>query len=245
MAIVGIILLIISGILFWVQRNQKQKIFSIKSARKVTAAELNETASGVAAEIGGGSWRDYVKVWGKIQVEEPLLSEHTRQKCVHYQAKVLREYEETVTTRNSEGEVERKTERKSETISNHKQAIPFQLVDETGTVQVNPDNADIETLKVMDEFRRESDGRSGTLGYRYVELLLPLNRNILVVGAASDLTGQVVLGKPTDSDNKYVISLKDEETLAASVEKSAQFTFIAMVALAILGAVLILVDLIS
>jgi hypothetical protein len=158
---------------------------------------------------------------------------------------VLREYEETVTTRNSEGEVERKTERKSETISNHKQAIPFQLVDETGTVQVNPDNADIETLKVMDEFRRESDGRSGTLGYRYVELLLPLNRNILVVGAASDLTGQVVLGKPTDSDNKYVISLKDEETLAASVEKSAQFTFIAMVALAILGAVLILVDLVS
>jgi DNA-directed RNA polymerase specialized sigma subunit len=113
MAIVGIILLIISGILFWVQRNQKQKIFSIKSARKVTAAELNETASGVAAEIGGGSWRDYVKVWGKIQVEEPLLSEHTRQKCVHYQAKVLREYEETVTTRNSEGEVERKTERKA------------------------------------------------------------------------------------------------------------------------------------
>jgi hypothetical protein len=71
MAIVGIILLIISGILFWVQRNQKQKIFSIKSARKVTAAELNETASGVAAEIGGGSWRDYVKVWGKIQVDEP------------------------------------------------------------------------------------------------------------------------------------------------------------------------------
>lgn len=245
MAIVGIILLIISGVLFWVQRNQKQKIFSIKSARKVTAAELNETASGVAAEIGGGSWRDYVKVWGKIQMDEPLLSEHTRQKCVHYQAKVLREYEETVTTRNADGEVERKTERKTETISNHKQAIPFQLVDETGTVQVNPDKAEIETLEVMNEFRRESDGRSGTLGYRYVESLLPLNRNILVVGAASDLTGQVVLGKPTDSDNKYVISLKDEETLAASVEKSAKFTFIAMVALAILGVVLILVGLVS
>ncbi|MDA0673167.1 MAG: E3 ubiquitin ligase family protein [Cyanobacteria bacterium] len=245
MSIIGIIFLIISGILFWVQRNQKQKIFSIKSARKVTAAELTETASGVAAEIGGGNWRDYVKVWGKIQVADPLVSEHTGQPCVYYQSKVLREYEETVTTRNADGEMERKTERKTETVSSHKQSLPFQLVDDSGSVEVNPEGADIETVEVMNEFRRERDGRSGTLGFRYTESLLPLNRNILVVGAASDLTGQVVLGKPTDSDHKYVISLKDEETLASNVEKNAEITFASMVGCAGVGLLLILIDLVT
>jgi hypothetical protein len=244
MGFIGLILLIVGVILFFVQRNQKQKAFSIKSARKVTAAELTETAQGVAAEIGGGSWRDYVKVWGKIQVDDPLSSEHTRQSCVYFSAKVVREYEATVTERNAEGELERKTERKSETVSNTRRSVPFRLVDETGSVQVNPEQADIETVEVMNEFRRES-GPGQTLGYRYVESLLPLNRNILVVGAASDLTGEVVIGKPTDSDNKYIISLKDEEALATSTEKSAQTLFYGAVGCGGLGIVLILVGLVT
>ncbi|WP_008312042.1 E3 ubiquitin ligase family protein [Leptolyngbya sp. PCC 6406] len=243
--IIGLILLIGGIALFFVQRHQKQKAFSLKIARKVTAAELNDTASGVAAEIGGGSWRDYVKVWGKIQVDEPLISEHTRQKCVYYCSKVLREYEDTTTERNSEGRLETKTQRKTETISSNKQSIPFTLVDDSGTVEVNPESADIETVEVMNEFRRETKGRRNTLGYRYQESLLPLNRNILVLGAASDLTGRVVISKPTKADTKYVISLKDEETLSAAVERNAKISFFSMVACGIVGILLVLWQLLS
>lgn len=248
MAIVGIILLVVGVILFFIQRYQKQKFFSIKAARKITAAELVDTARGVAAEIGGGSWRDYVKVWGRVEVDMPLISEHTRQKCVYYQAKVMREYEEQVTERDSQGRKHTKTVRKSDTVSNNKQSVPFRLVDDTGAVQVNPEGADVELVQVMDEFRAEQRGffsLSRTLGHRYQESLLPLNRNILVVGAASDVTGQVTLGKPTTPGYKYLISLKDEEALAAMVDRHVKTTFYAMVGCLGVGVVLTLLGLIS
>ena len=152
----GIILLIIGFILFFIQRNQKQRLFSIKSARPMTAADLKETAGAVAAEIGGGSWRDYVKVWGKVVAETPLRSEHKGQDCVHFVSKVMREYED----KDENG----KRVRKSETISSHRQSIPFWLHDSTGTIKVDPDGADIETIAILDELR---EGRSqNTLGHR-------------------------------------------------------------------------------
>ncbi len=260
MAILGIILLIIGAVLFFVQRNQKQKIFSIKSARPVKTTELTETASAVADEIGGGSWRDYIKLWGEIQADAPLTSSLKQQPCVHYVSKVTREYEETVTERNSDGELERKQTRKSEVISNNRQSIPFRLKDDAGTIEVNPDGADIETIQVLNEFRQEQPtagqisfgpvtfnvgrGAGKTLGYRYTESLLPVGRNILVVGAASDLTGTVIVEKPTKGDKKYVISFKNEEALAATVTRNAQISFYAMAGCLGVGGILFLVGLV-
>lgn len=254
-------MLIVGAVLFFVQRNQKQKVFSIKSARPVKTTELTETASAVADEIGGGSWRDYIKLWGEVQADAPLTSELKQQPCVHYVAKVTREYEEMVTERNSEGNLERKQVRKSEVISNNRQSIPFKLKDDAGTIVVNPDGADIETIQVLNEFRQgasrggqisfgpvtlSTDGGAGkTLGYRYTESILPVGRNVLVVGAASDLTGQVMVEKPTQGDKKYVISFKNEEALAATVAKNAQISFFAMVGCGAAGAILLVVGLLS
>ncbi|MDA0265604.1 MAG: E3 ubiquitin ligase family protein [Cyanobacteria bacterium] len=261
MAILGIILLIIGAVLFFVQRNQKQKVFSIKSARPVKTTELTETASAVADEIGGGSWRDYIKLWGEVQADAPLTSDLKQQPCVHYVSKVTREYEETVTERNSEGELERKQKRASEVISNNRQSIPFRLKDDAGTIEVNPDGADIETIQVLNEFRQEQPtagqisfgpvkfnvgrGAGKTLGYRYTESLLPLGRNVLVVGAASDLTGQVIVEKPPKGDKKYVISFQNEEALAAAVSRNAQISFFSMVGCFAVGAILLVVGLLS
>ena len=261
MTIFGVILLIVGAVLFFVQRNQKQKVFSIKSARPVKTTELTETASAVADEIGGGSWRDYIKLWGEIQADQPLTSELKQQSCVHYVSKVTREYEEMVTERNSDGELERKQKRKSDVISQNRQSIPFRLKDDAGIIQVNPDGADIETIQVLNEFRQEQTsggqisfgpvtfnvggGTGRTLGYRYTDSILPLGRNVLVVGAASDLTGQVVVEKPAKGGKKYVISFKNEEALAASVERNAQISFYAMVGFLGLGTILLLVGLIS
>jgi hypothetical protein len=261
MEILGIILLIVGAVLFFVQRDQKQKVFSIKSARPVKTTELTETASAVADEIGGGSWRDYIKLWGEVQADQPLTSELKQQPCVHYVSKVTREYEEMVTERNSEGNLERKQVRKSEVISNNRQYIPFLLKDDVGTIEVNPDGADIETIQVLNEFRQEQPsggqisfgpvtfnvggGTGRTLGYRYTESILPVGRNILVVGAASDLTGTVVIEKPTKGGKKYVISFKNEEALAATVAKNAQISFFAMVGCGVLGAILLVVGLVS
>lgn len=235
MTIIGILFLMISAVLFFTRRNQQQKLFSIKRARAVTAAELAETAGAVADEIGGGNWRDYVKLWGQITTDEPLLSEHRQKPCVHFVSTVTREYEE----KNEEGELERKTEQ----VSHNRQFTQFWLKDDTGSILVNPDGAAIDTVEVMDEFHDERS--RSTLGYRYRESVLPVGQSVLVVGAVSDGTGQLVLGKPLQPDHKYLISLKDEEMLSTTTSRNAQNTQMAMFVCLGLGAVLLIWGLLS
>ena len=235
MEIIGIILLVISTIMFFTRRNQQQKLFSIKRARSVTTAELADMAGAIADEIGGGNWRDYVKLWGQVTTEEPLQSEHKQAACVYYVSTVTREYEE----KNEEGKLERKTEQ----ISRNRQFTKFWLKDDTGSILINPDGADIDTVEVMDELREERSG--ATLGYRYKESVLPVGQDVLVLGAVSDATGKVVIGQPTQADHNYLISLKDEEQLAIATSRSAKNMSIAMFVLLGLGVVLLIWGLIS
>ncbi|MEL6399680.1 MAG: E3 ubiquitin ligase family protein [Cyanobacteria bacterium J06607_6] len=235
MKIIGIIFLAIGVILFFIQRGQKQKLFSIKSARTITAAELQETAGAVAAEIGGGSWRDYVKLWGRVTIEQPLYSDQKEAPCVHFVSKVTREYE----TKDDEGKVQQK----SEQVSQNRQSIAFWLHDRTGKIKVNPDGAEIETIEILNEFRPQRSGK--TRGYRHTESVLPIDLEVLVVGAVSDLTGDVIIGKPVKSDHHYLISLKDEEMLTSATARSAKNIFYSMIGCFAIGIVLLIGGLLS
>ncbi|HEY9619257.1 MAG TPA: E3 ubiquitin ligase family protein [Crinalium sp.] len=262
MAIIGLILIAVGVALFFVQKHQKARAFSIRSARSVTVAELAQMAKSIAQEIGGGSWRDYVKVTGVIQCDRPLTSQLKQETCVHYKMEVRREYEETVTRKDSEGKSYQDTERGSEVISSNQQSTPFTVRDETGQIEVNPDGAGIETIKVLDEFRQEpivggmlsfggfslalgsSPGHRRTLGYHYSESVLPLYRKVLVVGTVSD-SGGLALQKPSDSDKHFIISLKTDEELTKNADQSAKYAFYGMVACVAVGILLLLIGLIA
>lgn len=237
----GIFLLIVGITLFFIQRNQNQKVFSIKSARTATAAELLEIAGAVATEMGGGSWRDYVKLWGEVVADQPLHSEHKHEPCVYYAAKVIREYETTETSRAEKGALKTERKRRSETISHNRRSIPFWLRDRTGNIKVDLEGADIETVSVLNEFHPEQSG--DTLGYRYQESILPIGRNVLIVGAVSDQTGEVFIRKPVQSSHKYIISLKDEETLATKTSRNAKINFYIMLICLLSGSIAIVLSL--
>jgi hypothetical protein len=261
--IIGIVLLIVAAISFFIHRDQKNKSFSLKSARSVTVAELQHMAKEIAGEIGGGNWRDYVKIWGKIQVDPPLVSELKQEPCVYYSMSVTREYEETVTEKDSEGKTVRRTNRGSETVAQNKQSIPFQLQDSTGSITVDPEGAGIETVKVLDEFKpghesggmisfgrfsrtlsMTSPGQRKTLGYRYCESLLPTGREVLVVGMISDDTGTLRLSQPIESGKKFIVSLKPYEALAKNADQGAKTAFyVAAIAVGV-GLLLVLLDLV-
>lgn len=243
MIIFGLGLWLIGLILVFVRRRQIQKTFSIQSARSTTAAELTTMAQSIAAEIGGGNWRDYVKLWGDIVADTPLHSEHQHEPCVYYSAKVMREYTAIETTRSKDGSLKTERQRKSEIITNNQRSVPFLLRDRTGTVAINPEGADIETVTVLNEFRPQRSGE--TLGYRYQEAILPVGRSALVVGTVSDGTGTVVIGKPLESSHQYVISLKDEESLTAAIARRAMMCWYAMWACFGLGGLLILIEILN
>ena len=261
MAIVGGICLIAAIVLFFIHRYQSAKLFSMLSAEAVTVAGLKETATAIVASVGVGSCREYVKVKGMIRCDTPMLSELTQEPCVHYQMQVIREYEETVTRTNSEGEKYQETERKSETISSNQRSITFQLQDDTGEIEVNPNNANIETIQVLNEFRPGhaqggmltfgnfsvalggSQGGRKTLGYRYQESILPVDRQAFIVAMASDSSGKLMLQKPAQGSQKFLISLKDEESLVHSTKNTVRNLQYAMIGLGGLGLLLVLAKL--
>lgn len=258
-AIIGFILIGIGIVLFFVQKSQRNKAFSIRTARTAKVAELAQMSQAIAQEIGGGDWRDYVKVTGTIECEHPIISQLKQEPCVYYKMEVKREYEETVTRKDEEGKTYQETQRGSEVISSHKQSTPFQLNDQTGYVSVNPDGADIEVIKILDEFRQEQSrggllsfgqfslalgnetfGGRRTLGYHYSESILPLRRRALVVGTVSDSGGELTLQKPTDGKQKFIITLKTAEELTQAVDRIAQITFYSMIACGAIGVILLI-----
>ncbi|MGK7890677.1 MAG: E3 ubiquitin ligase family protein [Leptolyngbyaceae cyanobacterium] len=265
MTIVGVILLVVAIVLFFVYRSQTNKAFNLQSAQPSTAADLQTMATAIANDIGQGNWREYVKMWGQIECDRPLTSPLKQATCVAYQSTVTWEYEQTRTYKDEDGKTQTKTEKKQETISSDRQSIPFFLKDDTGTIQVNPDEADMDMTSVVNEFQpeqprgellsfggfsldvsrhtRHSDRR--TLGYRYQEKILPLERNALVVGTVSDATSTLAIQNPIDSSQKFIISLKNDEALTASAKQSAQQAFYGMVGCGIVGAILLLLGLVG
>lgn len=247
MAIVGGILLIISLVLFFVRTAKLKKVACIRSARSSTTRELREIASAVAQNIGAGSWQDYVKVYGKIACDTPLRSEEKKVACAYYKTKITREYEEITTRKDDQGKTVTKTEKQSETISEIERSQPFYVVDATGKIEVHPEEATIETIEVLSEFRPESDrsskisiggfslstqthskGKGRTLGYKYEESILPLGREALVIGMATDTTSQITIRKPIENKQQFIISLKSEGELASGISRQAKQAFYAM-----------------
>ncbi len=263
----GVILLITGGILFFVQKHHRGKAFSLRMAHPATVAELQRLSGEIATEIGGGNWQDYVKLTGTVRCDgqglalgrRPLISELKQEACVHYTMSVSREYEETVTRQDSNGKSHKETRRGSEMVASNQRSIPFYLQDRTGYIEVNPDGAAIETVKILDEFRQEqfasgtlsygdfslslgrSDGNRRTLGYRYTESILPIDRQVLVVAMVSDQTGNLVLQKPSEKQYQFMISLKTEAELARVTARNAQLSRYSMLGCLGMGILMLII----
>ena len=246
MKIIGIFLLVVSVVLFFVHKNLKHKLTSLRQARPASIAELNHLANTIAQEIGVGSWRDYVKLRGTIQCEQPLISELKQIPCVHYQMTVVQEYEEQVTERDQDDNLVEKTQRGSETLSQNQQTIPFFLQDDTGEIWVEPEGAQIEAVRVMNTFSPgepqggqlslgefslslSADSHRRTTGYRYQESVLPLQRQVFVVAQVSDHNQSLVLEQPNLRGQRFVISSKSEEALAHTTQTLVTYAFYGMV----------------
>lgn len=259
---VGAILLIAGVVLIFVKRHHSGRAFCLKVSRTATVAELEKMSAEIAQEIGGGNWREYVRLSGIVQCDRPLTSQLAQQPCVHYHMTVRREYEETVVRRDKDGNEERSTERGSETVASHGQSTPFMLKDDTGAIAVDPNQAEFETVTVLDEFRPESPGNfisfggfsralsplggnRRTLGYRYQEVIVPVERRVTVVATVSDAGNGLTLQRPTESGKQFIISLRNAEELTKSAERNAKASDLAMKYCLVGGAVLAIAGLVT
>lgn len=256
--ILGVVVLLIGVGLFFAQRNQNQRAYCVRIARTASVADLQRMAKEIAQEIGGGSWREYVKVSGEVVCNRPLTAPLSQQPCVHYKMQVEREYEETV-TKKEDGKTVRETQKGSETMSNNTQSTPFRLKDETGELDVELHGAEIETEKVLDEFRPEQGGQisfggfsmsvgrpqSGrqTLGYHYRESILPLHRRATIVATVADLGDRLCLQKPAEGDKKFLVAMRTAEEVTRKAQQQAKTLRYVFIGCLVLGGILILIGL--
>ena len=228
----GILGLALSGGFYYGFKKNASKIETIKATKTSNAKELLTTAAAVGAELGTGSFREMVELKGKITCNNPLRSELSNQPCVWYSYTVSREYEETVIEPDSEGRQVQQTRRGSEVVASNIRSTPFEILDITGSITVDPEGADIQSLKSHSSFQ-PGDPTSGfrignfllnpsagfltggrhTLGYRSEEFVLPVDKDAFIVGEASDESGTVKVKKPEKSNNLFLITTKSEEEI--------------------------------
>ncbi len=255
----GVVLLALASILFWWQQKQKHQFRYLQAAKPVTVADLDKLAK--PADVEPGEWHCYVKVRGMIRCHQPLHCQLKPQNCVYYTMAVRREYEENIATTGNNGEKSEKLQRQSEIVATRQQATPFSLQDNTGEIAVDPEGANIDSIQIVDEFRPEQVGggvlsfgqfrltvseipdNQRTIGYRYTESILPLYRQVLVVGEACQTENGWQIQKPTAADKQYWITLKTESELTGVAGQNGKIVVYAAIACAIAGIVSIVLEL--
>lgn len=211
-------------------------MLAMRTVDTLPAAELHDLCQKVAAELGAGSFRQAAEVKGIIRCDAPLRSQLAGVDCVYFDAKVTQEYEETYTTTDNQGKRVRRTRRGSEVMSRATSAVPFFVEDASGRMEVHPEGAEFIAESVASRFDTSHADRSTlsfgqfslnltsaatgrrVLGYRYEESAIPLQRDIYVLGEASDGEGRLRIQKP-EAKLPFLISLKSEAQLTESARR--------------------------
>jgi len=261
MIYVGIFLVVLGIVSIFINVFNKRKLFNIKATQTFKAKDINDLCECVKEEIGPGSFNKVLEVKGFIRSDNPLIAELSGQECVYYSMKVTREYEEKYTAYENNRPVTR-TRRGSEIISSNTQSVHFYVEDDTGKILVNPNDASIDGIKSVDRFEPHTSNTgtlrfgnfslpisissgSRTLGYRYVEEIIPINRRVYVLGEASDSSGELMVQKPKDKKETFLISLRSEEEIIASTEKIVKLSLIGAILGLSIGIILIVISIIN
>lgn len=230
------ILVGLSVLLFALGRGQGRKAGDMTALETSVAAELKDLAKAVGDEIGPGSFNRMVELKGKAESDQPLRSEMAGEACVWYRCTVTREYEETRMERDSDGHSRSSTHRGSETVSSSERRSVFSLRDQSGDILVDPEGAKVDGEKILSRYEPGERGTSitiggfsvsigqpglgkRTLGYKLEEWILPLGKDLYVLGEARDDGGRLRVCKPSAKGGRFVISVKSEEQLVKSARK--------------------------
>lgn len=236
----GIAALVAAGVLLYFRGRQLGKIESMSQIETSGCSEVSDLSAGTPVEVKG-----------TLRCEQPLTSEMAGRECAYYISQVVREYEEPDRDDDRTG-----SNRRSEMIASNEQFAPFVVEDETGTVGVRPEGAEIDALQVMNRFERDTEGGPGitlggftvnlgnrerTIGYRYQESILPVDEPVYVLGVARE-DGEVGAPRPEEeTDKRFLISYRSEEQLEKKYRRDARILALVAAGLFLFGAVFLAV----
>jgi hypothetical protein len=241
MLIVGVILVVAGVALLFGSRSKARGAEELRGVQRRQAGELSELVGEIAEELGQGAFRERVEIVGAVECEAPLTSPLGERPCLHYDAVVRREYEETYWTRDSQGNKQRQTRRSSEVVSQQRESAPFRVRDATGALLVQPDGARFDGLVgSVSRFEPGEPGKGGfggvlvsaltslaegrrTLGYKLEEQVFPLDRSVTVIGQVSDAMGEVAVSR---GGGPLIVSTRTREELLKGARATARLLLV-------------------
>ncbi|MEM7354247.1 MAG: GIDE domain-containing protein, partial [Acidobacteriota bacterium] len=137
----GLLLLAAAGGFAYGSRSRQRQLGLIGSTEVCTVAHLRELAASMSEGLGEGSLRFPAAVNGTVRCAEPLTSELGEVEAVHYSMSVRREVEGQ--RRDNAGN--KRDERRSEQLAHERKSVAFTLEDATGSITVDPTDANFTT----------------------------------------------------------------------------------------------------
>lgn len=256
MWIFGLVLLAVAGGLFYGHRSKLKRLGQVVSTEVRTVAHLSEVASSMAEGFGAGSLRFPAAVEGKVRAAEPLVSELAERPAVYYSMSVHREYEEDRPRGGSREREDHGPRRASEQMAHNVRSIPFLVEDATGSIRVEPAGARFIAENALSRFEPTAGGEprlrvgsfelapraaggTRTLGYRFQEEVIPLDREVYILGEVSDPGGELRIGGP-EGEGELLISTKSRAQLTKELGSGAKGLKIGSIVCGILGLLLVL-----
>jgi hypothetical protein len=242
MIIAAAVLFVASVVLYLIAASQGRKLAAMRGTQTSQAADLQQLAASVGKEIGAGAFAEATEVKGTVRCAQPLVSELAEVPCVYFAMKVTREYEETRWETDSNGNRQQRTARGSQVMAQNTRSVPFEVEDESGRIGVEPQGASFVAEKVLSRFDAGEAQMAGlrvgrwavslgglgegrrTLGYRYEELAIPVDRPVYVLGEAADEGGTLRMrkaGAKGPGGGRFIISVKSEEELTRGASRTA------------------------
>ncbi|MGK7928016.1 MAG: GIDE domain-containing protein [Spirulina sp.] len=144
----------------------------------------------------------YVKISGRVYAENPLESPWKNVSCVYFTKRVTQTYQQSG-----------KKSKTTKTLEYKSRRIPFQLQDDSGSIEVFPNEAIVNAATVYREIQPASPGEIET-----TESVLPVGNQILVIGMAKYQRDRPVIAQPDFTVKQKTFLIYREDAIA--VEKN-------------------------
>jgi hypothetical protein len=239
----AVIFLVAGGVLLYFRNRTKQK-----------SALMSQTETSRASDVSGLSPGTLVEVKGTLRCEEPLTSEMAEKTCAYYSSTITREYLRP----DHDDDNDVGSDRRTEVMAQNVQFAPFTVEDDSGSVAVDAEDAEVDARQVMNRFDRNTgnegtfslggvsinlSGGERTIGYRYTESILPVDESVYVLGTVQE-GGGIGTARSGDEGHRFVVSHRSEEALGQSLGKTVLWLGVGGAASLVLGVVLLVVGII-
>lgn len=274
MLIAGIVLLVIGIALAFLSRRSSGRATLMKATETSRIGDLVALVGEIRADLPGSDgtgFTQFVELKGQLVCEQPIVGELSGQAAAVVDTRVERMVETRHEVRDSQGNVRTQWRKETETVSQNRREAPMFLDDGSGRVRVHTAGAKMSLDKVIDRFEPPAAVEQGgagqltvgvgtfrmaiggllgsggrrTVGYRFEEKLLPLGRPLYALGELADTADGLILRKPEDKSRPFLMSLKSEDEVVRSTEKSAIWLRAGAAALGLGGVALVVADLVG